>query len=53
MSLPYEITSGKALTATKTKVESVGASTAAKIDEILATGTFQKLEDMRIKAQNV
>lgn len=53
MSLSYEVTSGKELTAAKTKVEGVGKSTAAKIDEILASGTFQKLEDLRIKAQNM
>jgi DNA polymerase/3'-5' exonuclease PolX len=53
MSLTYEVTSGKALAAAKTKVEGVGASTAAKIDEILATGMFAKLEDMRAKATRV
>ncbi|KAG8465133.1 hypothetical protein KFE25_012496 [Diacronema lutheri] len=50
MALEYEITSGKALAAAKTKVEGVGASTASKIDEILTTGTFAKLEEMRARA---
>eukprot|EP00307_Rebecca_sp_RCC1486_P006877 CAMPEP_0119418514 /NCGR_PEP_ID=MMETSP1335-20130426/18418_1 /TAXON_ID=259385 /ORGANISM="Chrysoculter rhomboideus, Strain RCC1486" /LENGTH=409 /DNA_ID=CAMNT_0007443767 /DNA_START=78 /DNA_END=1307 /DNA_ORIENTATION=- len=50
MNLDYEITEGKKLIAKATKVEGIGKSTAEKIDEILATGTFAKLEELRSKA---
>lgn len=50
LQLPWEITAGKMLTAKATKVEGIGASTAAKVDEILAKGTFDKLEEMRARA---
>jgi DNA polymerase/3'-5' exonuclease PolX len=32
-------------------VDGVGASTAAKVDEILQKGTFDKLEELRTRAQ--
>lgn len=49
MNLEYEIKEGKTLIAKATKVDGVGKGTADKIDEILATGTFAKLEELRAK----
>ena len=46
-SLDFKITDGVMLTKKNTKVQGIGKSTAAKIDEFLETGMISKVEDLR------